>query len=306
MRTLLGIDIGGTDIKVGVVSAAGEVRARGTLPTRADEGPGPAAARVAAWVAESAAGAAIDAAGVGCAGLVDAGSGRLLYSPNMLAWNDTPIAALFGKALSCPVFVENDVNCAAYGEYKEGAGRDASHFFCIALGTGVGGGFVADGALYRGARGMACEIGHTIIDIDGPLCSCGCRGCLEAHVGAGAILDRARRILPGGKLAGRDAFSVKDLAGAAAAGDEATRRVFEETGRYLGVGIANVVQLFDPDAIALGGGVMGAGTLILEPARRSFREHAMNEALATARIVPAELGNAAAFIGAALLAADRA
>lgn len=304
MRILLGIDIGGTDIKVGLFSARSEVLDRAVLPTRPGEGPDAAAKRVAAWTAGATGGPRIAAAGLGCAGLIDAGAGRLVYSPNMPGWDDSPLVRIFGEALGCPVVLENDVNCAAYGEYRKGAGRDSSWFFCIALGTGVGGGFVYSGSLYRGSRGMAGEIGHTIVDPGGALCSCGCRGCLEAYVGAGGILDLARRRLPGGLLDGAASFSVKELAAAAEAGNDIARDVFAVTGRWLGIGIADVVHLFDPDTVALGGGVMGAGDLILEPARRSFAAHAMNETLAETRIVRAELGNDAAFTGAALLAAE--
>ncbi len=309
MPFILGVDIGGTDIKLGIVddSAAAAPFSReivsGTIPTRAGEGPELAAARVRAWCEER--DAAPAAAGIACAGLIDGARGILHVSPNLAGWIDVPLRALFERELGVPAAVENDANAAAYGEWRAGAGRGLRSFVCLTLGTGVGGGIVLDGSLYRGATGFAGEIGHTVILADGPPCACGSRGCLEALIGAPAITRRARELYGAreGTPAGSGSIgSVADLARAAAAGDEIASRVFEETGRFLGVALANVVHILAPEAIVVGGGVAGAGEILFGPARETLRRCVMDASMAEVRIVPAELGNRAAVLGSALLA----
>jgi glucokinase len=204
-----------------------------------------------------------------------------------------------------PAVVENDANAAAYGEWRAGAGRGLSSFVCLTLGTGVGGGIVLGGSLYRGATGFAGEIGPAVICADGPPCACGNRGCLEALIGARAIVRRARELYgaSGGAraepAAGR---SPEELARAAARGDEVAARVFAETGRYLGIALANIVHILAPEAIAVGGGVAGAGEILFGPARETLRRSVMDDRMAEVRVVPAELGNRAAVLGSALLA----
>jgi glucokinase len=179
---------------------------------------------------------------------------------------------------------------------------------CVTLGTGVGGGLIIGGEPYRGGDGTAGEIGHTVIAAGGKACGCGSRGCLEAYVKASAIVERTLRYIREGNsssIGSGDDLTVKDISEAAGRGDEAAVRALARTGWYLGIGLANSVHLIDPDAIAVGGGVSGAGKLILEPALESFREHLMDETLQGVRIVPAELGNKASFIGAAMIALGR-
>ncbi len=310
MGLILGVDIGGTDIKLGIVEESARVLDSGSIPTRAPEGPESAAERVRAWCeSRSAAACRVDAAGVACAGLIDGARGYLHVSPNLGGWVDVALRDRFERALGVPVTVENDANAAAYGEWRAGAGRGLRSFVCLTLGTGVGGGIVLDGALYRGSTGFAGEIGHAVICADGPPCACGNRGCLEALIGAAAILGRAREAYEaaGRPLAGDGAgISVEGLARAAAAGDAAAAGVFAETGRYLGVALANVVHILAPEAIAVGGGVAGAGDLIFAPARETLRRCVMDRRMAEVRVVPAELGNRAAVIGSALLAAEEA
>jgi glucokinase len=309
MTLILGVDIGGTDIKLGLVEGEGEIRGSGKIPTRPAEGPEAAAGRVRAWLAESGAGAgSIAAAGVDCAGLVDGERGFLHVSPNLAGWENVPLRDIFERALGVPAIVENDANAAAYGEWARGAGRGMRNFVCLTLGTGVGGGVVIDGALYRGSSGFAGEIGHAVVDAGGPLCACGNRGCLEALIGAKAIVERATGMLA--KAGGSGSVwgaspTVETLSRAAASGDAVAAAAFGETGRWLGIALANVVHILAPEAIAIGGGVAGAGELILGPARATVRECLMDKAMASVRIVPAELGNRASFIGVSLLALGR-
>ncbi len=310
MSVFLGIDIGGTNIKLGLVKDNGEIQVSGKIPTRGEEGPSAAASRVKEWFIEH----CIDrqdakAAGIGCAGLIDGKGGFLHVSPNLRGWENVPLAEVFTGELSLPAFLDNDVNCAAYGEFRKGAGKGTKYFICMTMGTGLGGGIIIDGSLYRGSRGFAGEIGHTVVLAGGPGCSCGSKGCLEALVGAGAIVDRARGLLGGKResmLDDNDDLTVEMISKAAFSGDKLAAKVFKETGRFLGIGIANLVHLFNPEVIAIGGGVAGAGDFLFEPARKSFREHVMDDILADARIVPAQLGNKASFLGAAFLAMEGA
>jgi glucokinase len=307
MTLILGVDIGGTDIKIGLVTETGEIRSSGKIPTEPSRGPEDAASRVASWLAASGRDAPA-AAGVDCAGLIDGERGLLHTSPNMPGWEDVPLRAIFERALRCPVVVENDANAAAYGEWARGAGRGTTNFVCLTLGTGVGGGIVVAGGLYRGSTGFAGEIGHTVILADGPACTCGNRGCLEALVGAKAIVSRARETLrgSGGTREGwGGTLTVETLSRAASSGDAVAIAALAETGRYLGIALVNVVHVLAPEAIAIGGGVAGAGDLILEPARSTVRSCLMDEAMASVRIVPAALGNRASFVGVSLLALAR-
>jgi glucokinase len=307
MALVAGVDIGGTDIKLGIVTDGGEILASGRIATHPEAGPKTVASRVRAWLESNGSGLGpIVAGGVDCAGLIDGEHGVLHVSPNLAGWIDVPLKAIFEERLGCAVTVENDANAAAYGEWVRGAGRGLRNFVCLTLGTGVGGGIVCDGALYRGSTGFAGEIGHTVIAADGPRCACGNHGCLEALISAGAIVARAREMLRSsgeGRPRWEEPLSPGLLSKAAASGDAIAVRVFAETGRYLGIGLTNIVHMLAPEAIAIGGGVAGAGDLILEPARATLRRCVMDPAMASVSIVPAELGNKASFLGVALLAA---
>lgn len=309
MDHAFGVDIGGTNIKLGIVSADGEIKTEGLIDTGASSGPEAVAASVRRWFDEKGAGRfEPSAAGVGCAGLIDGNRGVLFSSPNLPGWKNVEMNEIFSRRLEMPVVVDNDVNCAALGEFLFGAGREASNFMCLTLGTGVGGGLVIEGELYRGFSGMAGEIGHTVVVAGGKLCGCGSRGCLEAYVGANAIVERARRYAREGRSSGMDIGSeltVKDISRAAGGGDEAAAAALARTGYYLGIGLANSVHLVNPEIIAIGGGVAGAGDLIMEPALESMRGHLMGNALLGVRVVQAELGNSASFIGAAVMAMER-
>jgi glucokinase len=309
MGRILGVDIGGTNTKIGILKDSGEVEVSDQIPTRAAEGPGALGTRIREWVdGRSTDYPGITSAGFGCAGLLDGAGGYLYVSPNLPGWRDLALADLFESTLSLPVVIENDVNCHAYGEYRMGAGRGTNNFICIALGTGVGGGVIIDGKLYRGSSGVAGEVGHTVVMAGGPPCSCGGQGCLEALIGAAAIVDRAVSALArdgDSALRGIDPLTVKDISHAAARGDAVALDVLAETGRFLGIEFSNLVHIFDPEMIAVAGGVAGAGEFIMGPARETFGEHATHPVQERVRIVLAELGNKASFIGAALLAMER-
>ena len=307
IMNILGVDIGGTNVKLGIVSEKRAIIEHGLLPTPAG-GPEAAAEKVAEWCAARRANhGGVEAAGIACAGLIDGARGFLYTSPNLPGWENAPLGEIFGRRLGVPVAVDNDVNCAVWGEYVMGAGRGTRHFVAVTLGTGVGGGIVIDGKLYHGAQGLAGEIGHHVIIEGGPPCSCGGRGCLEAVIGSSAIVARAVEMAerrPGSRLSGRGGLTVRDIHEAALLGDVAAVETLAETGRLLGIGLSNVVHILNPETVAVGGGVAGAGDFILEPARKSMKEHLIGDILSAVRIVPAELGNMASFLGASMLALE--
>jgi glucokinase len=307
MSRYIGIDIGGTNIKVAAVSARGRVLARGVIDTEAPRGAARAFRRIHDAARQLAGGAGVDAVGIGCAGLIDTRRGALHASPNLKAWEGAPIARIARRYFGVPVIVDNDATSAAFGEsfVRGPRGRD---LVLIAMGTGVGGGIVADGAVVRGASGFGAEIGHITVDAAGPPCRCGKRGCLEAFAGAYGIVRTARGLMRGrrrGLLAGGE-FGAWRVFAAARRGDAVARETARITGEHLGVAIAIILNTLNPSAVVLGGGVAG-GWDVLEPhTRRAVARHAFRETIAAARIEKARLGNDAAVVGAAMLARERA
>jgi glucokinase len=306
-----GIDIGGTNIKLVVTDRVGRVLAGRSIESNARRGPEDAFARIAGTLSSLAAGRQVRAAGVACAGLFDKEKGRLHSSPNLLAWENAPIERIAKAHLGVYTVVDNDANAAAYGEYYRGCGRGRGTFICITLGTGVGGGVVIDGRPLRGSRNFAGEIGHTTICEKGPRCHCGNRGCLEAYLGAYGLVREARaklrrrrsRYLSRWVDEGRR-LTPKLIADAAARGDRTAREVFEEAGAHLGTAVANLINIFNPDVIAIAGGVAKGFHLMGPRMAEEVRKRAFSESSRVARIARARLGTDAAAIGAALLARD--
>jgi len=314
----LGIDTGGTAVKYEIADIDGLTLGGGEVPTD----PSNATRTLQALAADAApilGGAGwprLAAVGLACAGIVNPVTGWLGRSPNLPGWENRDLGGAVTAAFgSLPVALANDVNGALYGEYRYGAGRGCRNVVMIALGTGVGGAVIVHGELLVGVHSGAGEIGHMVLQDDGPLCTCGSRGCLEAWAGSTGLLRAVRRLLADGvaspslaELARRRgaALNTRDLSELAEAGDAVTRGVFAEAGRRLGQAVANLVNVLDPDRIIIGGGVALAGDLILGPCR----ERAVPLILATeARslpIVPAELGPRAAAVGAASLAREKA
>jgi glucokinase len=305
----IGLDIGGTKINAFRVARDGSILARSNAPTPAEDEEATLAKMI-----ELAGGLRAEnvvAVGVGAAGMVDSSQGELRFAPN-LAWRDLPIAARMREALGLPVLVENDASMAAFGEYRFGAGRGYRHLLLVAVGTGIGGGIVADGRLFRGAHGFASEIGHIIVEPGGPLCGCGNRGCWE-QVAAGRAIgrmgrqaatepDSAIRRLAGGDP---DKITGRLVTEAGLQGDDVAKGILSEAGRRLGEGIAGLVNVLDPQIVVVGGGVIVAGDLLLDPARASFREAVEGpDYRPPVPLVPAELGNDAGAVGSAALALE--
>ncbi len=311
----IGVDIGGTKIAAGVVDADGRILHRHQVPSEADDSDAIVAAIIDVMkgcLAEVGSAAAV---GVGAAALVDFEEGVVLWAPN-LAYKDLPLRALLMKQVSLPVIVDNDANVAALAEAVCGAGRGSMHQVMVTVGTGIGSGLVLDGRLYRGRYGLGGELGHMILVPGGDLCTCGNHGCWEAVASGRAIGRLARQRIEGGAgadvlaAAGGDVDAVTgELVGeAAVAGSPFARDVLGEIGHLLGIGFANIVNIFDPELIVVGGGAAaGTGELLLAPARESMKAHIVGEAhRRPVRVVPAALGNDAGIVGAAVLARELA
>jgi len=305
MSCYIGIDIGGTNIKIAAVTATGRVRARGVIETAAGEGAARAFRRIHDAARHLRGTESVAAVGIGCAGLVDNQGGILRSSPNLPAWRGAALRKIARRHFAVPVTVENDATSAAYGEafVRGHRGRD---LVFITLGTGVGGGIVAGGRVVRGVLGFGGEIGHMTVDPEGPPCRCGARGCLEAYAGSYAIVRSARSLLgqrSRGPLASGP-LTARRVLDAARTGDPVAREAARIAGEHLGVAIAIVLNVLNPSAVVIGGGLAG-GYDVLEPhVRRTARRHAFRETLAAGRIERSRLGNDAAVVGAAMLARE--
>lgn len=314
MQWVLGIDIGGTNCVVGAVAADGSrVVGDHSQPTDAGRGADAVIADVIAMSKRSIAelravdpGAEVIGVGAGAPGPLDIHRGIVLLTPN-LGWTNVPLRAAVGNGLGLPAALENDANCAVLAECWVGAARRGSYVIGLTLGTGVGGGIVIDGKLYHGASDSAAEFGHHVIDVNGPLCGCGNHGCLEAFASGRNIARRARELLAGKTtslmldLAGGDAsrITAELVYEAAAKGDPVAQQVADDTARYLGIGLANFLNIFNPDTVVILGGVIHAGDALFVPLRREVAARAFKPSVDACTIVPGALGGLAGVYGAA-------
>ena len=303
-----GIDVGGTKIAGCVVDGDGAIveQARVVSPATSTEAITGAIAGLVRQLGER---HEIGSVGVGAAGFIDRARSTVLFAPN-LAWKDEPLRADLEAQLDLPVVVENDGNAAAWGEFVYGAGADANDLLLITVGTGVGGGVVIDGELYRGSFGVAAEVGHIRVERNGRLCGCGNHGCLEQYGSGTALVRGAREEAAGGSLLARDLL---DRAGgdpqgingplislAAAEGDGFAIEQLAMLGSWLGEGLASLAAVLDPGVVVIGGGVSEAGDLLLAPLRESFRANLSGRGnRPELELRQARLGNTAGMIGAA-------
>lgn len=316
---LLGVDIGGTKCAVALGSPEGAIEGRLEMPTEPQTGPDAIMERLMDLAVQLAASAPspIRAIGVSCGGPLDTRTGVIHSPPNLPGWEAVPVRSLFEKAFpDTAVAVENDANATALAEWMWGAGVGTRNMVYMTQGTGIGGGLILDGRLYRGTNDLAGEVGHQTILLDGPLCGCGKRGCLEALASGPAIARLARESLhyrrgrrlvemAGGKPAD---ITAKHVIDAAKEGDAFSRAILEEAGTYLGIGLANIIQTLNPERIVLGTIAVHAGDLILDAVRRTVAERAWERSRSVCTIVPAALGDRAqdlAAIATALSAMER-
>ncbi|MEV5706932.1 ROK family glucokinase [Actinoallomurus sp. NPDC052274] len=315
MTLTIGVDVGGTKVAAGVVDDRGRILEKVRRPTPSTSPH--ETARVIAEVVEllKSRFGEVEAVGLGAAGFVDESRATVLFAPN-LAWRDEPIKKKVEGEVGLPVVVENDANAIAWGEAKFGAGRGEDHMILVALGTGIGGGLILGGELYRGRFGIGAEFGHYRVVPDGRRCGCGNRGCWEQYASGNALVAEAReiaRVSPA--LAGRllelgdgrpEGISGPEITEAAREGDSAALECFRTIARWVGQGLADLAAILDPGAFVIGGGLSEAGDLLLGPTREAF-ENALtgrgHRAFADIRI--AELGPDAGIVGAADLARSR-
>ena len=319
MRFVLGIDVGGTNLVVGSVAEDGSVlHAAASEPTHAEAGSSDVVDRL-VRLAERAIsetrrlvpGAEIVGVGVGAPGPLDTRSGIVLLTPN-LGWVNLPLRQIIHDRLGLPAALDNDANCAVLGEWWVGAARGSRHAIGITIGTGIGGGIILDGRLYHGASDVAGEIGHTTIDTEGRRCKCGNYGCLEAYTSGPNIAVRAREAIEAGaesrlpERVGGDLsrITAQTVYEAAADGDELALEVVNDTARFLAVGVANLLNVFNPEVVVVCGGVTLAGDHLFIPLLREVARRAFKPAVTACRIVPGELVGTAGVYGAAKVFID--
>jgi glucokinase len=312
---ILGIDIGGTKLAVGVATPDGRLLSDRRQPSGAADGPDAMIARVVAMARAAVADAGltlaeIEAVGIGCGGPLDPWRGVVLNALNNPGWIDVPLVARIEAELGRPAHLDNDANAAALGEHRFGAGRETADMVYLTISTGVGGGLILDRRLYHGTNGNAGELGHISVRAHGGRpCHCGSIGCIEAYCSGTNIAERFREALATGATTGIDrdpaAITAEDVAAAVHEGDPLASSIWAETMELLGGGIVSIIHAFNPELVVLGGGVTRAGDLLFEPVRRVVHERAMPWLAEPVRIVPAELGDMTGVLGAVAVALER-
>ena len=314
MHLLIGIDIGGTNIKLALMDEKAHLKAKRIFSTSAFRNKNALinelVKEIESLLSEySVPKKALLGIGIGAPGAVDIRTGTVHYLTNIPDWREVPLGNILKKKLGIPVFVDNDVNVMALGEIYFGAGKGAVNMLCITLGTGVGGGLILEGKLYRGSSYAAGEFGHVPINIDGPKCKCGSWACVEAYAGNSYIVkDVIRKIRAGQKtlitkLVGGDLHKITPeiISEAERRGDNFAKKVWVDVGQRIGIGLAGVVNLLNVEKIIIGGGVAEAGKILFDSIKRTISERAMKLPAKTVKVVKAKLGIDAGLIGAATL-----
>jgi len=312
---ILGVDLGGTKILTAVANSQGKMLSRDHSITPAQKGHKAVIQSILESVhrALGRADVAISdliVVGVGAPGLLNPETGILFTSPNLPGWRDVPLRDIIQEKLGKKTFLINDANAAALGEFYFGAARGARNFIYITISTGIGGGIVIDGKIYSGAIGAAGEVGHMTVDDDGPICNCGNRGCWETLASGTALAREARHRIEEGvrtsilEYADGDVEKVNPqvINSAARQGDSLAKELIGRTGYYVGVGLANLVNIFNPELIVIGGGLSNIGDMLFEPAFKVAGERAYKEAFQAVRFASAELGRNSGVLGAAAFA----
>jgi glucokinase len=316
-KYILGIDVGGTKVMAATFDGAGEILSRARAKTRAWRGDEDVFATILNTARRAIEAAEIDsnklaAIGIGAPGPIDPATGYIIEAANMKL-KDFPLGPRLSEAFSCPVTVENDVSAGVYGEFRAGAARGATNVFGVFVGTGIGGGIIVNGEMYRGASFNAGEIGHITLELGGPRCGCGNRGCMESLASRTAMTRDIRRAIKRGKKSSvskllvkeTDVLSGRDLKRAYAAGDELVVRTVNRAAKIIGIGLGSLVNVLAPEVIVLGGGVVEAmGDEFVERAERSMRRTAFGVSVKDLQVARAALGDDAGVIGAATLARE--
>ncbi len=310
-KNRIGIDVGGTNVKIALVDDKGSILYSNSVPTRAEMGYEYTVNNIKQAIRDLMSETKvtnIEGIGFDFPGQIDYKNGIVRLAPNIPGWVNIPIAKIIEDEFKIPTRIDNDVHCAALGELNFGAGKGCENFICMTVGTGIGSGIVINGKLVRGASNAAGELGHIKLQMhEGPLCGCGDHGCLEAFASGPSIVAIAEEYILGGKstkfreLASGGEITPFIVAEAAKQGDPVARRIFARIGEYIGFGLSSVVNLLNPEKIIIGGGVADAGDILLDPIKETIKKRAMVVAGSAVEIVPAKLGNTAGVIGASLL-----
>lgn len=311
-KFILGVDLGGTKIAAALATTQGEIVARGRSPTLAQDGPDAIIESICATINEVLSAKALEPSrllgiGIAAAGIIDSANGKVIFSPNLPGWHEIPLRDAIEQQFGVPAYLGNDANLAALGEWHFGVGEKVANLIYVTVSTGIGGGIIADGKLYTGACGTAGEIGHMTIDVNGPRCRCGNIGCWEALASGTALAREAvMRATEGARtsiieLVGGDVSKIdaKIVGLAARQGDELAQELVSHLGYYFGVGLANLVNIFNPELILIGGGVAKIGDLLLQPAIKVVKERAFSTSANAVEIKPAILGDDSGIMGAA-------
>ena len=313
-KAAIGIDIGGTNIKLGLVDETGRIVLRDTFRTKDSSSRNDLIGKLVSHILALSDEAKhrklkLSGVGIGVPGPVDVERGFIHFFPNIPGWKNTPLKTILQRKLKLPVFIDNDANVMTLGECCFGAGKGATNMIALTLGTGLGGGLVIDGKLFHGPFFSAAEVGHMIVDPAGPLCGCGNRGCIETFVGNGYFIAEVRRALKAGQKTSLRSrlkegleLSPKLVQDEAFAGDAFCRAQWARTGERLGSVLAGLVNLLNPEKIVIGGGLSLSGSLLFGPVRKAVKKNAFPIASGFVKVVPAKLGSEAGLVGAAALA----
>jgi glucokinase len=314
-QAIIGMDMGGTQLRFALFDQEYRIVDRHAEPTRPEQGPQRVLDRIVERMralGEQAGWERVQAVGVSAPGPLDPFRGVILQAPNLPGWRDVPVADHLRQALGCPVFVGNDANLAALAEQRRGAGQGHADVAYITVSTGIGGGVISGGRLILGHQGLAGEVGHITLEPHGPLCNCGNHGCLEALASGTAIARQARELVRAGaetlidEMAGGDPeqITARLVHEAADRGDVVAVDLFRQAGRYLGIGIATLMYLFNPAMVVVGGSVAKAGHLLFVPMQATLRERIYPAYWQDCPIVLSVLGDDVGLIGAALWARE--
>ncbi|MFQ5956142.1 MAG: ROK family protein [Candidatus Brocadiales bacterium] len=303
-KLILGADAGGTNIKTVLVNSRGKVFAAMKRPTLARRGRDAVIERLVLTLRDTVKKSGVTmrdvaGAGIGFAGPLDAGTGIVFNPPNLPGWSNVPLRDILKQRLKMPVALDNDANLVAMGEYWKGAGRGAKCLICLTLGTGVGGGIILGGRVWHGASGIAGEIGHMTVVRNGRRCACGNKGCLEAYASSNGMVLRMQELLKTGNVRRHDKVTPKNIERWALSGDKLATKAIKDTGVILGVAIASIANMLNPDVVVIGGGVSKIGDPLFDPIREEVEKRAFTQAVEGLKIVKAELGDNAGAIGAA-------
>lgn len=315
MGYVVGVDLGGTQIRACLADTGGKILREAKQPTLAKEGLQPVLGRIKETIAQvlhGTPGADVLSIGVGSPGPLDPRTGVVIAPPNLPGWRDVPLRDILSQEFGLPVYVNNDANVAALAEQRFGAGRGCSDIVYLTISTGIGGGIICGGQLLLGAHGLAGEPGHMTVEPAGPHCKCGNVGCLEVMAAGPAIVRHALELIHEGQnsslcAAVRDeAELTAEMVGRAAQeGDNVARQAVARAAHYLGIGVLNLIHIFDPERVILGGGVSKLGSLLFDPVCTWVRDHAMTAVQRETLVVPAALGDRVGLLGAVAWALDR-